>query len=111
MICVPNRFLEIMGNTPRMRLLEFLISGRESDYSLSDISKNAGIPWSTLHRILPVFEKRKLVVKTREIGRAKLYRINGENTEARALIEIFDSILSKELERHSAKEKIKTFAK
>ena len=100
---MPGRFLEIMGNSPRMRLLEFLVTGREFDYSLSDISKNAEIPWSTLHRIMPAFEKNKIIVKTREIGRAKLYCLNEENEEARALIEIFDGILKKELESHQPK--------
>jgi len=103
-----SRFLKVMGNTPKMRLLEFLITGRELDYSLSDISKNANIPWSTLHRILPPFEKSKIIVKTREVGRAKLYRVNPDNEEARALIEIFDSILKKELEANQEKIKVAT---
>jgi DNA-binding IclR family transcriptional regulator len=100
MIGMENSFLEIMGNNPKMRLLAFLIEGREFDYSLSDISQNAGIPWTTLHRIMPAFEKSKIVVKTREIGRAKLFRISQESDEAKALIEIFDGILKKELEKH-----------
>ncbi|MCX6802116.1 MAG: hypothetical protein NT067_03290 [Candidatus Diapherotrites archaeon] len=108
MIGMENSFLEIMGNTPKMRLLAFLIDGREFDYSLSDISKNAGIPWSTLHRIMPIFEKSKIVVKTREIGRAKLFRINQESEEAKALIEIFDGILEKELEKYQIKAEART---
>jgi len=102
-----NAFLEFLGDNPNTRLLEFLITGREFDYSLTDLAENAGIGWTTLHRILPGMEKQKIVIKTREIGRAKLYKLNQENTEVKKLVELYDSILRKELELLEEKATIK----
>ncbi|MDD5163848.1 MAG: hypothetical protein PHD95_06630 [Candidatus ainarchaeum sp.] len=92
-----NAFLDFLGDNPNARLLEFLITGRELDYSLTDLAQNAGIGWSTLHRIFPAFEKQGIVVKTREIGRAKLYKLNQKNEEAKKLVEIYDGLLQKQL--------------
>jgi len=102
-----NAFLEFLGDNPNTRLLEFLITGREFDYSLTDLAENAGIGWSTLHRILPRLEKQGIVVKTREIGRAKLFKLNQRNKEAKKLIEIYDGIIKKQLELAEEKEAIK----
>jgi len=105
-----NAFLEFLGENPNTRLLEFLITGREFDYSLTDLAENAGIGWSTLHRVLPRLEKQKIVVKTREIGRAKLYKLNQQNEEVKKLIEIYDGILKKQLEQVEEKAAIKAKA-
>ncbi len=102
-----NAFLEFLGNNPNTKLLEFLITGREFDYSLTDLAENAGIGWSTLHRILPRLEKQGIVVKTREIGRAKLYKLNQQNEEVKKLISIYDGIIKKRLEQLEEKEAIK----
>lgn len=99
-----NAFLEFLGNNPHTRLLEFLITGREFDYTLTDLAENSGISWSTLHRLFPVFEKRKIVIKTREVGRAKLYKLNQKNDEVRKLILLYDSIIKSQLERMEKKQ-------
>lgn len=93
-----NAFLEFFGDNPNTRLLEFLLAGREFDYSLTDMAENAGVSWTTLHRIFPRFEKQKIVVKTREIGRAKLYKLNLGNEEVKTLAALYDGLLKKQLE-------------
>jgi len=94
-----NAFLEFLGDNPHTRLLEFLITGREFDFTLTDLAENAGISWTTLHRVFPVFKKREIVVKTREVGRAKLYKLNQKNNEVKKLILLYDSILNNQLEQ------------
>ncbi|MBN2127234.1 MAG: hypothetical protein JW703_02460 [Candidatus Diapherotrites archaeon] len=105
-----NGFKDFLGDTPNTRLLEFLITGREFDYSLSDLAENAGIGWTTLHRILPSLEKQEIVIKTREIGRAKLYKLNEKNEEVKKLISLYDSILKKQLNALEEKELLKATA-
>ena len=102
-----NAFLDFLGDNPNTRLLEFLIAGREFDYCLTDMAENAGIGWSTLHRILPGLEKQEIVVKTREIGRAKLYKLNQQNQEVKGIIQIYDGIIKKQLEKIEEKTAIK----
>ena len=106
-----SKFLEFLGDTPKTRLLEFLITGREFDYSLSDLARNSGIGWNTLHRIFPIMEKQETIIRTREIGRAKLFKLNQKNEEVKKLIALYDSLLKKQLVELSEKQTIKIKAK
>lgn len=84
-------FLDYVGDNPRMRILEYLIEGRDFDYTLTDML-NAGVSWGTLNTIVPNLLKLGIVIKTRKIGRATLYKINRENIFAKNLIGLYDKL-------------------
>ena len=86
-------FAKAIGNTPRVKVLEFLIEGRELDYSLSDIAEGSGIGRTTLFRIWIDFENLKFVKQTRVIGNAKLFKLNLENEFIKKLVELFDVLI------------------
>ena len=90
-------FTKAVGNTPKIRVLEFLIEGRELDYSLSDIAEGSGIGRTTLFRIWNDLEKLHFVKQTRTIGNAKLFKLNLENLFVKKLVELFDMLIKKEL--------------
>ena len=92
-----NVFLEFVGDSPVNRLLDFLMTGRDFDYTLTDFAKKSGISWSTLHRIFPRFVKNKIVLQTRVIGRAKLYKLNTKNIVVQKFIALHDTILLQQL--------------
>ncbi len=89
-------FLEHVGDNPRMRVLQYLIEGREVDYTLTDML-NAGVSWGTLNDLLPKLAELGIVVKTRKIGRATLYKINQKNSFAQQLIALYDGLLLQKL--------------
>ena len=89
-------FRTVVGDSPTSRVMELLITGREFDYSLSDIARNSSIGWTSLHRIWDSLEKNKIVVHTRNIGKAKMYKLNMENRIAKELVRLYDTILLKE---------------
>ncbi len=86
-------FTKAVGNTPKIKVLEFLIEGRELDYSLSDIADGSGIGRTTLFRLWDDFEKLNFVKKTRTIGNAKLFKLNLENQFIKKLVELFDTMI------------------
>lgn len=90
-------FRTFVGDYPGIRLLEFLIEGRFFDYTLTDISEKADVSWRTLHRIWPNFVKNEIVIITRTIGRAKLYKLNMENPNVIKLVELFDNLLEQNI--------------
>jgi len=96
-----------MGNNPTTRILEFLIEGKDFDYSLTDIANNSGVSWRTVHRLFPKFIKNNMVVKTRAIGRAQLYKLNVKNESIKKLIELFNKLLIQDLEVLENKQLIK----
>ncbi len=93
-------FRETLGDTPVIRVLDFLIEGRGLDYSLSDIAENSNIGWTTLHRIWDKMLKSGIVRQTREIGRAKLFKLNEENPAVKDLIKLYDTLLYNHAEKH-----------
>lgn len=93
MYVMETLFRRTLGDTPKIRVLEFFIEGREFDYSITDIAEGAEIGRTTLFRIFEDLLKTKIIVPTRQIGNAKLYRLNIENPFVKKLIEVFDEII------------------
>ena len=86
-------FRNALGDTPKIRVLEFLIEGREFDYSLSDIAGGAEIGRTTLFRVFDDLLKSKIVVPTRVIGNAKLFKLNRQNLFVKKMVELFDEVI------------------
>jgi len=89
-------FLDHVGDNPRMRILQYFIEGRDFDYTLTDLL-NAGVSWGTLNSLVPKLLDLGVIVKTRKIGRATLYKINRENVAVKQLIELYDNLLLEKL--------------
>ncbi|MAG47194.1 hypothetical protein CL617_01190 [archaeon] len=85
-------FLDYVGDSPRMRVLQYLIEGRDFDYTLTDML-NSGVSWGTLNQLMPKFFELKIVIKTRKIGRATLYKINQDNKFVKQLIVLYDNLI------------------
>ena len=96
-------FLDYVGDSPRMRLIQYLIEGRDFDYTLTDML-NAGVSWGTLNALVPKLLKLGIIVKTRKIGRASLYKVNRENIFAKQLIGLYGKLIIKNLDH--LKEKV-----
>ncbi|MBI4452741.1 hypothetical protein HY637_04895 [Candidatus Woesearchaeota archaeon] len=92
-------FTKAIGNTPKIKVLEFLIEGRELDYSVSDIAEGAGIGRTTLFRIWNDFVELRIVKPTRVIGNAKLYKLNLENAFVGKMAELFDTLVIQPLNK------------
>jgi len=72
-------FLETFGDSPINKILDFLIVNEDFDYSMTDIATQSGVGYSTLKLFWNRLEKNKIVIQTRVVGRAKMYRVYLEN--------------------------------
>ncbi len=86
----------VFGNAPMIKILDFLIDNQEFDYSLTDIAQGADIAWSTLHEYWPRFVQLGIVLQTRRIGRAELYKLDTRHPLVKRLLEL-DIFISKQL--------------
>jgi hypothetical protein len=86
-------FKKAFGDNPKIRVLEFLLEGRELDYSITDIAEGAEIGRTTLFRIWEDLLGAKIIIFSRQIGNAQLYRLNLTNPFVKKLVEIFDEII------------------
>ena len=99
-------FVEFMGDSPMMKVMDYLITERELDFSITDMAKNAGIGRATLYRLWDDLIKNKIIFHTRDVGKAKLFKLNIENAKIKKLIEIYDMLVLEELKKHSQAKKI-----
>ncbi len=103
-------FLEYVGDNPRMRVLQYLIEGRDFDYTLTDML-NAKVSWGTLNTLVPKLLELGIIIKIRKIGRATLYKINQNNIVVKQLIKLYDRLLLEKLNRlESQTKKVKILA-
>lgn len=58
------------------KILDFLITFQDWDYSESDIANNAGVSVRTVQREISKLERFRLVTKTRMVGKAKMYKLD-----------------------------------
>ena len=72
-------FLEVMGNHPINKILDFLIVFKNFDYSKKDIARNSHVSYATLKYLWSNLEQREIIRLTRTIGKAKLYKLNFNN--------------------------------
>ena len=104
-------FVKALGDTPKIRILNYLIKHRGLDYSMSDIARNSSVGWATLNRLWDEFIRLKLILHTRRIGRAKLFKLNEDNEAVSKLVEVYNKLLEQETESYFAKRaKVKAVA-
>ena len=58
------------------KIMDFIISSQEWDYSESDIARNSGVSLRTVQRELPKLLESKLIKLARTVGNAKMYRLD-----------------------------------
>jgi len=100
-------FVEYFGDYPLIKVLDFLILGRDMDYSLTEIAKNSGVGWTAFSELWPKLVEKGIVIHTRKVGNARLFRLNSANPWVKGLVRMDRVITRLETERViSKKEKV-----
>ena len=69
-------FLKMFGDSPVLRVLDFLVVNGDFDYSMTNIANLSGVGYSTLKLFWDDLERKEVVINTRIVGRAKMYKLN-----------------------------------
>jgi len=86
-------FTEIFGNSPRVKLLDFLADHVDYDYTISQLEEFAGVSRPTLYRLIPELEAEKMISPTREVGASTFYRLNTRNERVIGMLQLdFESV-------------------
>ena len=92
-------FIKFLGDSPKVKVLDMLITGRELDYSISDVAEQAEIGRATFYRMLDEMLKDKIIVPTRKFGRIQLYKLNLKNIMVLELVKLYDKLIFEESEK------------
>ena len=90
-----GQFCEIFGATPRNRIMEFFLEGREIDFSLGDVAKETGLNRATTYSLSNELINEGYLVASRKISGTQLYRLNLSKREVGLLIKAFNLVLGK----------------
>ena len=101
-----SMLLEVIGDTPENRTIDFLLEGKGIDYSITDIAEGCGVSRPTIYKILPKLVKEKVVLAARKIGNITLYRLNEQNEKVRALMKLEEILLRESFNQAEGKESV-----
>jgi len=71
--------IEYLGDTPILRIIDFLLENRLFDYSKKQIIEETGMAKATFYKYWDRLVDLKIVKTTRSFGKTKLYKLNEEN--------------------------------
>ena len=94
-------FCEVFGINPRNRIIEFFLEGRELDFSIGDIARITGLNRATTYNAMEELIREKFVILTRKVSGSQLYRLNLEKEEVKVLIDVFNMILERIVQKYS----------
>ena len=87
-----SSFAKLLGNSPYIRVLDFLLTYRGFEYSKKEIAENANVPYNTLNSFWREMISNGIVIKTGRKGVQDVFRLNKENNFVKNLIALFDNI-------------------
>ena len=101
-----GEFCEIFGVTPRNRVIEFFLEGREMDFSIGDVAKEIGMNRATTYNTIEELIQEGYIIPTRKVSGGQLYKLNEEKDEVKILINAFNLVLKNIMKDHQKVKKI-----
>ena len=90
-------FLKKQGGSPKNKVLDFLITYSELDYSLKEIANHSGAGYSTIKILIKKLVKDRWIIPTRKISKIRLYKLNVNNPEVKKFIEFYWEVIENEI--------------
>ena len=72
-------FLQTFGESPLLKIMDFLVVNDDFDYSMKDIAELSGVGYATLKLLWSRLETNKIIIQTRTVGKAKMYKLDFNN--------------------------------
>src|SRR3989344_3558560 len=96
--------LNLTGDLPLFRIVDFLLDNKGMDFSKTDIAKGAEISRASLFNYWAEIEKHGIVKTTRSFGKTRLYTLNSKNPVTQKIIELEKTLIAESLEKAKKKE-------
>jgi predicted transcriptional regulator len=98
--------IDLFGDYPQVRVLDFLIESRSFDYSLTDIARMSEVARPTLYAMIEGLLELGIIKETRKTGNARMFGLNKDDEIVKSLtsfdLELSKILVKKELERQDA---------
>jgi len=81
-------FLQYFGDTPQLRVLDFLIDNHMFDFPMTEIARGSNVSYNSIKLFFADWVKAGILVKTRKIGKSDYYKLNLEHAFIKNLIKL-----------------------
>lgn len=98
--------LNLTGEMPLFKIIDFLLDNKGMDFSKTDIAKGAEISRASLFNYWNEIEKHGIVKTTRSFGKTKLYTLNSKNPVTQKIIELEKTLIAEALDKTSKKKQL-----
>lgn len=90
-------FLEQFGDTPKLRVLDFLIGNHFFDFPITEIARGSNVSYNSLKAFFKDWVKRDILVRTRKVGKSDYYQLNIKNPFIKNLIKLDWALVKHEI--------------
>lgn len=88
-------FLQYLGDTPQLRVLDFLIDNQMFDYPMTEIARGSNVSYNSIKMFFANWIKIGIVIKTRRIGKSDYYQLNLEHSFIKNLVKLDWGLVTK----------------
>ena len=96
--------LNLTGDMPLFKIIDFLLDNKGMDFSKTDIAKGAELSRASLFNYWAEIEKHGIVKVTRSFGKTKLYTLNAKNPVTQRIVELEKTLIAEALDKAQKKE-------
>ena len=76
------------GDTPQLRVLDFLIGNHFFDFPMTEIARESNVSYNSIVIFFQDFIKSGVIIKTRKVGKSDYYKLNLNNQFVMNLIKL-----------------------
>jgi len=98
--------LEYAMPCSRSKILDFLLTFRDFDYSISDIARNSGLSFKTGLNEVRKLEETKFIVNSRNVGKAVMFKLNMDSPQVKSLSKLAMEIATARIEESESKSQL-----
>ena len=77
------------------KILDHMVTMKDFDYSISDISRISGVNFKTTLNVIHKLEEQEVVKKIRTVGKAMMYKLNSDSSQAKSINALIFEIAKK----------------
>lgn len=81
-------FLNYFGDTPQLRVMDFLIENHFFDYPVTEIARESNVSYNSIKVFFSYFIESGIICKTRKVGKSDYYKLNLNNQFVKNLIKL-----------------------
>lgn len=79
------------------KILDFLVTFQDYDYSISDIAENSGVGFKTTLGVVKHLKDQQVIINTRNVGRALMFKLNIESNQAKSISTLALNIATRQI--------------